>query len=81
MKNGSQDLDIELEARPGIFEAFGADAEGHLSVSELVQGLMRLRGDLQKSDIVPWRPKSCHFETERPRFLMVLEISDYIDLS
>ena len=31
-----QDLDIELEARPGIFEAFGADAEGHLGVSELV---------------------------------------------
>lgn len=24
-----EDLDIELEARPGIFEAFGADAEGH----------------------------------------------------
>lgn len=31
-----EDLDIELEARPGIFEAFGADAEGHLGVSELV---------------------------------------------
>jgi hypothetical protein len=31
-----QDLDIELEARPDIFEAFGADAEGHLGVSELV---------------------------------------------
>eukprot|EP00439_Symbiodinium_sp_Y106_P017987 s5629_g2.t1 len=46
------DLDIELEARPGIFEAFGADADGHLGVSELVSGLMRLRGDLQKSDIV-----------------------------
>ncbi|CAK9106331.1 Calcium-channel protein cch1 [Durusdinium trenchii] len=30
------DLDIELEARPGIFEAFGADADGQLSVSELV---------------------------------------------
>ena len=31
-----EDLDIELEARPGIFEAFGADADGHLGVSELV---------------------------------------------
>jgi len=46
------DLDIELEARQGIFEAFGADADGHLGVAELVSGLMRLRGDLQKSDIV-----------------------------
>jgi len=46
------DLDIELEARPGIFEAFGADKDGHLGVAELVSGLMRLRGDLQKSDIV-----------------------------
>ena len=41
-----QDLDIELEARPGIFEAFGADAEGHLGVSELVclgRGMADLR--------------------------------------
>lgn len=52
IRNLLDDLDIELEARPGIFEAFGADAEGHLGVSELVSGLMRLRGDLQKSDIV-----------------------------
>lgn len=52
VRNLLDDLDIELEARPGIFEAFGADADGQLSVSELVQGLMRLRGDLQKSDIV-----------------------------
>jgi len=52
IRNILDDLDIELEARPGIFEAFGADADGHLGVSELVSGLMRLRGDLQKSDIV-----------------------------
>lgn len=31
-----EDLDIELEARQGIFEAFGADADGHLGVAELV---------------------------------------------
>ncbi|CAJ1433686.1 unnamed protein product [Effrenium voratum] len=49
-----------VEPRPGIFEAFNTEEDGTVSVSELVcrsqgstgSGLMRLRGDLHKVDLV-----------------------------
>jgi len=35
-----------------IFEAFSTESDGTVSLSELVSGLMRLRGDLHKVDMV-----------------------------
>jgi len=46
------ELDVVVEPRPGVFEAFNTDESGFVSMSELVSGLMRLRGDLNKVDIV-----------------------------
>lgn len=46
------DLDVSVEPRPGIFEAFSTEQDGTVSLSELVSGLMRLRGDLHKVDMV-----------------------------
>jgi len=46
------DLDVSVEPRPGIFDAFNTEPDGTVSLSELVSGLMRLRGDLHKVDMV-----------------------------
>lgn len=46
------DLDVNVEPRPGIFEAFNTEEDGTVSLSELVSGLMRLRGELHKVDMV-----------------------------
>jgi len=45
-------LDVVVEPRPGVFDAFNAEEDGAVSMSEIVSGLMRLRGDLNKVDIV-----------------------------
>lgn len=47
-----EELDIEVEPRPGIFEIFNMDDDGLVSLTELISGLMRLRGELQKTDVV-----------------------------
>eukprot|EP00913_Durusdinium_trenchii_P001024 g942.t1 len=59
------DLDVNVEPRPGIFEAFNTDLwlrslgvfeeDGTVSLSELVSGLMRLRGELHKQST----PQNC----------------------
>ncbi|CAE7153599.1 HERC1, partial [Symbiodinium pilosum] len=46
------ELDVNVEPRPGVFEAFNSEEDGTVSISELVSGLMRLRGDLHKVDLV-----------------------------
>lgn len=46
------DLDVSVEPRSGIFEAFNTEEDGTVSLSELVSGLMRLRGELHKVDMV-----------------------------
>eukprot|EP00435_Cladocopium_sp_Y103_P069889 s502_g34.t1 len=46
------DLDVSVDPRPGIFDAFNTEEDGTVSLSELVSGLMRLRGDLHKVDMV-----------------------------
>jgi len=46
------ELDVSVEPRPGVFEAFNTEEDGTVSISELVSGLMRLRGDLHKIDLV-----------------------------
>ena len=45
------DLDVVLEPRPGIFEAFNQEEDGSVSMSELVSGLMSFRGELQKAGL------------------------------
>ncbi|CAJ1401008.1 unnamed protein product [Effrenium voratum] len=46
------DLDVIVEPRPGVFEAFNQEEDGTVSMSELVSGLMSFRGELQKVDVL-----------------------------
>lgn len=46
------DLDVILEPRPGVFEAFNTEEDGTVSMSELVAGLLSFRGELQKVDVL-----------------------------
>eukprot|EP00928_Gymnodinium_smaydae_P094501 TRINITY_DN7944_c1_g4_i1.p1 TRINITY_DN7944_c1_g4~~TRINITY_DN7944_c1_g4_i1.p1 ORF type:complete len:804 (-),score=157.39 TRINITY_DN7944_c1_g4_i1:178-2589(-) len=46
------DLDVAVEARPGVFEAFDTNNDGEVAMSELVAGFLRLRGQLHKVDVV-----------------------------
>lgn len=46
------DLDVVLEPRPGVFEAFNTQEDGTVSMSELVAGLLSFRGELQKVDVL-----------------------------
>eukprot|EP00913_Durusdinium_trenchii_P032390 g30327.t1 len=46
------DLDVVLEPRPGVFEAFNSEEDGTVSMSELVSGLMSFRGELHKVDVL-----------------------------
>jgi len=45
------DLDIPSE-REVLFDVFDADGSGTLTMRELVQGLLRVRGDAQRSDVL-----------------------------
>eukprot|EP00913_Durusdinium_trenchii_P026376 g24749.t1 len=45
------DLDLPPD-RANLFEVIDADGSGTLRVSELVQGLLKVRGELKKSDVV-----------------------------
>lgn len=46
------DLDVRMDAHTCNFDAFGPRKDGTLQYSNLLLGLIRLRGDLQKADIV-----------------------------
>ena len=45
------DLDLPPD-RANLFEALDADGSGTLHVAELVQGFLKVRGDLRKTDTV-----------------------------
>jgi len=45
------DLDLPPD-RANLFEVIDSDGSGTLRVSELVQGLLKVRGELKKSDVV-----------------------------
>eukprot|EP00930_Biecheleria_cincta_P016785 TRINITY_DN13538_c0_g1_i1.p1 TRINITY_DN13538_c0_g1~~TRINITY_DN13538_c0_g1_i1.p1 ORF type:complete len:884 (-),score=151.77 TRINITY_DN13538_c0_g1_i1:62-2653(-) len=47
-----EDLDIVVEPRRSSFEAFDVDGDQQLSLEELIGGLLRVRGELQKLDVV-----------------------------
>jgi len=46
------DLDISVNSRGTLFEVLDANCNGTLEVSELVQGLLKLRGSADKGDVV-----------------------------
>merc|ERR1712048_344369 len=45
------DLEIPCE-RARLFDVFDADGSGSLDVKELVRGLLRVRGEAQRSDVI-----------------------------
>eukprot|EP00928_Gymnodinium_smaydae_P047453 TRINITY_DN31674_c0_g1_i1.p1 TRINITY_DN31674_c0_g1~~TRINITY_DN31674_c0_g1_i1.p1 ORF type:complete len:570 (-),score=60.40 TRINITY_DN31674_c0_g1_i1:213-1922(-) len=45
-------LDIALDDRLGLFEILDADCSNTLTLDEIISGLMRLRGQARRSDIV-----------------------------
>merc|ERR1719336_1734958 len=45
------DLDIPPD-RASLFDVLDADGSGGLEVTELIQGLLRVRGEAKKSDVV-----------------------------
>jgi len=45
------DLDIPVE-RARLFDVFDADGSGTLGIRELVQGLLKVRGEAQRSDVL-----------------------------
>eukprot|EP00413_Alexandrium_margalefii_P018542 CAMPEP_0204548782 /NCGR_PEP_ID=MMETSP0661-20131031/23840_1 /ASSEMBLY_ACC=CAM_ASM_000606 /TAXON_ID=109239 /ORGANISM="Alexandrium margalefi, Strain AMGDE01CS-322" /LENGTH=637 /DNA_ID=CAMNT_0051555707 /DNA_START=55 /DNA_END=1968 /DNA_ORIENTATION=- len=46
------DLDIGVSSRQALFDVLDANGNGTLEVSELVQGLLKLRGPADKGDVV-----------------------------
>merc|ERR1712025_690398 len=45
-------LEVHMADPVGLFDALDADCSGCLDVAELVQGVMKLRGSAEKSDLV-----------------------------
>merc|ERR1712137_1203058 len=45
------DLDVPSE-RARLFDVFDADGNGRLGVRELLQGLLKVRGEPQRSDVL-----------------------------
>merc|ERR1712032_1159267 len=46
------DLEISVSNRSKLFDVLDSDGSGSLDISELVEGLMKLRGPADKGDIV-----------------------------
>merc|ERR1711879_979824 len=46
------DLDVSIDNPQVVFSAFDTDDEGRVSLPEMIHTLMKLRGELSKSDIV-----------------------------
>lgn len=52
VQNLLEDLEIEVACRDHLFEVLDADGNGFLAVSELAEGIMRLRGPADKGDAI-----------------------------
>merc|ERR1712137_324940 len=46
------DLEIQSEGRARLFDVLDADGSGTLGLRELVQGLLQVRGEAQRSDVL-----------------------------
>lgn len=55
-----EDASIDMSCRGMLFDVLDADAGGELSTSELVTGLMRLRGPVTKLDVIGVSLKVSH---------------------
>lgn len=49
------ELDLSYSDRAGLFDVLDADGDGHVVMSELVTGLLQVRGEARKSDVVATR--------------------------
>lgn len=47
-----EDLDVPEDDRSGLFEVLDADGGGSLTLEELISGIMHLRGDPRRSDVI-----------------------------
>merc|ERR1712061_803479 len=52
VNNLFDDLDVDKFNRAGLFDMFDVDCNGLISMSELIEMIMKLRGKSQKSDII-----------------------------
>merc|ERR1712107_366542 len=50
-QNLMDDLEVPME-RARLFDVFDADGDGTLGVKEIIQGLLRVRGETQRSDVL-----------------------------
>lgn len=49
------DMDVAENERCNLFDVIDADGSGEVSIEELVTGLLKVRGDVRKSDVVACR--------------------------
>jgi len=47
-----QDLDINVISNPAIFDMFDSNRDGLVSVSHFIDTAVKMRGELQKSDMI-----------------------------
>jgi len=47
-----EDLDVPAEDRMGLFDVLDADGGGTLGLDELISGIIRLRGEPRRSDVI-----------------------------
>jgi len=47
-----EDLDVSMFNAAGMFDTFDPDGVGYISISGLVQAVMKLRGEPQKNDLI-----------------------------
>jgi len=52
VKDILNDLDVGIRDPGGLFDTFDADGTGKVSIQELATGLMRIRGEPHKTDII-----------------------------
>merc|ERR1711879_896397 len=54
------DADIDSSNASALFEALDADGSGLLTPTELVEGLLKMRGPITKADVIAVRMKVRH---------------------
>jgi len=54
-KNLLDEVDVDERDRADLFEAIDADGNGRIELDELVEGIMKMRGNVRKADIVATR--------------------------
>jgi len=47
-----EDLDVDIMNPTGLFDTFDPEGTGRITITEMVQAILRLRGDPQKTDLI-----------------------------